>query len=209
MANEYYYDEVKHAGQILHKQYTDMMLKYEFDVELMQEDLGLDKTEAFFMNLVEKVPNFIQPYEELCRLYALYDEFDTELLTIEMIAFERTLALVTDKDGNFPTVMEYMFQENRPLMRFLNVGIEGLWEMGDLEESKELCEKLLRSDWMDNLGTRYKLKAMYEGMTLDEFDERFYDEEGYHKPELQTWFDNDFEEYPLLAEWKKEVVKME
>jgi hypothetical protein len=40
---KYYYDEAKHAGETVHKQYVSQMIKYEFDLEFMGEQLGFEK----------------------------------------------------------------------------------------------------------------------------------------------------------------------
>ena len=47
MAKEYYYDEAKHAGETVHKQYVSQMIKYEFDLEFMEEQLGFEETDFF------------------------------------------------------------------------------------------------------------------------------------------------------------------
>ena len=47
MAKKYFYDEAKHAGETVHKQYVRQMIKYEFDLEFMAEQLGFEETDFF------------------------------------------------------------------------------------------------------------------------------------------------------------------
>ena len=204
MAKEYYYDEVKHAGKILHKQYTDMMLKYQFDVVLMAEQIGIEEAESFLLNLIDKAPNFIQPYADLCVLYSRLEGVEDELAAIESAGFVISKSLVIDKNGNFPEVLEWGYIENRPIVRFLNMGAEELWQEGNLDEAKGLYEGLLRSNWMDNIGARYCLLAIYQGMSFDDYYNSFEAEDGLGK-DIDKWFNKGFKKYPLLVEWDKQT----
>jgi tetratricopeptide (TPR) repeat protein len=204
MNEGYVYDEIKHAGQILHKQYTDQMLKYEFDVQLMAEHLGIEEAESFLLNLIDKAPKFIQPYADLCVLYFEFGRTEEELAAIEAAGFVMSKSLVVDKDGNFPDLLEWGYMENRPIIRFLNMGAEELWEEDDLDAAKELYEGLLRSNWMDNIGARYCLLAIYQGMSFEDYDNNFEAEDGLGK-DIDKWFGKGFKKYPLLVEWEKQI----
>ena len=50
---------------------------------------------------------------------------------------------------------------------------EELWEEDDLDAAKSLCEKLFRANWKDNIGARYSILAISEGMSLEQFENHF------------------------------------
>ena len=84
------------------------------------------------------------------------------------------------------------------------MGAEELWSEGDLDAAKGLYEDLLRSNWMDNIGARYNLLAIYDGMSLEQFNKRFV-KDGYMDDKVSKWFSKGFKKHPLLVEWDKQV----
>ncbi|MFT6747019.1 MAG: hypothetical protein ACJAZ2_001365 [Glaciecola sp.] len=208
MNEGYVYDEIKYAGQILHKQYSEMLAKYEFNIQLMEEDLGFDKTEDFLLNLVDVVPKFIPPYEDLCKLYSLYEGAENEFLGTEAVGFVISKSLVIDEMGDFPEVLDWGFMENRPIIRFLLTGADELWGEGRVSEARSLYEGLLGSNWMDNIGVRYNLLAIHQKMTFEDFQNKFVSD-GYLSDEVEDWFEKGYKKVKLLVKWYKKITEME
>jgi hypothetical protein len=53
MEKEYIYSEIEHAGKELYKQYLGALVKYDFDVEKIDKELGFHQTEDFLLNLID------------------------------------------------------------------------------------------------------------------------------------------------------------
>ena len=180
---EYIYDEEKYGGEGL----TELLNLYE---EYHHEFSGLSEERAENLEeqlsiIIQNHPQFLIAYQELYSLYQEQERWsELELIIFRGYAIAKGLVI---KDGKFPEEMLWGFQENRPVIRFLLYGADMQWKLGNTEEAKYIYEGLLNSNPHDNIGARFILLAICEGMTADKFDDKFQDGELFE--EQMTWFE--------------------
>jgi hypothetical protein len=163
--------------------------------EEIQDEKDFNFVLNYLLGLSLRAPNFILLYEYslgmLNRLKAT-QEIDALKNNLE----QRKIAAceyVAQKDNIFNKNVVWAFHENRPLIRGLMSKADRIWESGQLKEAHELFSKIYKTNKKDNVGARYSLKATAEGMSFDEFEERFtyHDEQGsyYKTDEIIRWFE--------------------
>ena len=176
------------------------------------EGLSTEELTAIRMrlaDLITKAPDYLDTYLLLREVYTMA-EMHTQADKVLERAYKRALGLILDEQGRWPDVMEWVFMDNRPIIRTLNEKARALWYEGidDPESWRKafaIYENLLRTNPNDNIGTRYLLLAMLEKMTPPEFDDRFivWNElagEVYNGKE-NKWFDSKSKKHPELKLW--------
>lgn len=181
---EYIYDEEKYGGEGL----DELLAIYnEYDNEsegLPQEQQ--QELEHKLLSIIDRYPKFMLAYQEL---YSLFQEQErwTELELIVFRAYSITKSLILDENWQFPEELLWAFQENRPLIRFLYFGADMQWSLDCIEEAKFIYLGLLSSNPYDNLGVRFLLLGMLEGMSYEDYNKKF-DEDELTQGQ-QDWFD--------------------
>lgn len=191
---EYFYEETKYIKRQDLKEYVELMLKYDFMPEYIKDEKEFNQVFQYLVNLTVKAPNFIVVYEyalsmlELLELNEELTELRNDLEKRKIEACEK----IAEKEKLFTKTVEWGFHENRPLIRGLMCKADKLWEAGELKQANELFTKIYKTNEDDNVGARYSVKATGEGMSYQEFEERFTytDERGtyYKNEELWDWF---------------------
>ncbi len=200
---EYVYDPYKYADPVVVDMYEDTMMDFEFDILVMSEAVGFAETESFLKKCIQEAPLLISPYEKLCWLYKEAG-MNKKMREADKKGFEATVKVIRDKKGALPEIMEWGWVENRPLIGFISRRAIHYWREGKEEDAKMWFEYLLNSNVGDNVGIRYYWLCMQEGISHDEFIERFVEEDVY-KQEVFTWFDTTYPQYPFLVEWFRKV----
>lgn len=174
--------------------YENLMMKYDFMPEDIQDDNEYNRVFQYLVNLTLKAPDFLQPYEFSLSM-AKYLESDKELTLLTSDLRKRLLEAcyrIVDKEDIFNKKVEWGWQENRPLIRGLYFEADQLWKQGEIKKAHELFSKILKTNENDNIGARYSVKATQEGLSHQEFEKRFTysDEYGsyYKHEELTEWF---------------------
>jgi len=149
--------------------------------------------------LIDEDPDFFDTYLLLGRIL----EDEGEIQEAEMIldnAYQRVLKLLTDKNGDWPDVLEWGWLENRHIIRtVLNKAI-ALWENGELDNALDLFRKLLKTNPDDNAGVRTYILAIRMNMTFEGFEERF-NIDGFYDGELFDWFDENYKNFLDEFDW--------
>ena len=102
--------------------------------------------------------------------------------------------------------MEWIYLENRHIIRtILNKAIS-LWDKGENEEALDLLRKLLKTNPDDNIGARNYILAIRTGMTHAGFENKF-DKGGCYDSTLYDWFDKNHKKYPDEFGWWTEATK--
>ena len=171
--------------------YYDLCEKYNGNnSEYIKKQLG---------HLIVKDPDFLDSYLFLYEI--LLDEGN--LLEGEKIlnyAYERALKLITDKEGNWPDILEWGWLQNRHIIRtILNKAIS-LWENKKIDDALDLFRKLLKTNPNDNVGARYYILAIRMKISFEEFEKRF-DKGGYYDMELSEWFNENYKRFPDEFDW--------
>ena len=96
---------------------------------------------------------------------------------------------VADKKENWLyDKIEWGWLENQSIIRGLQNGAIKRWKEGKAKEVKQVFQNLLKTNPNDNSGDRYHLLAIFEGMTVKEFDKKM-GNSGFVPPTIPNWFD--------------------
>ena len=176
------------------KEYHDLMLEYDFQPDLIEDEAEFNRVFQYLVNLTEKAPDFLQPYEMVLSLISYLEESE-ELRALQQRIRARLLEAcyrIAEKHDVFNKRIEWGWHENRPLVRGFFSHADNLWKEGKINEAHELFSKILKTNENDNIGARYSVKATKEGLSYEEFEERFTysDDYGsfYKYEELSEWF---------------------
>tara|TARA_R110001592_G_scaffold60311_4_gene183315 strand:+ start:3089 stop:3700 length:612 start_codon:yes stop_codon:yes gene_type:complete len=200
---EYIYDEEKYGGKGL-QQLINLYETYDYELFNQPPD-KLEEIENILIQIIDEYPQFLTAYQELYSLYEEQERFaEQDLITFRGYAIAKSLVI---KNGKFPEEMHWMFQENRPVIRFLYLGAEMQWVLGNVEEAKYIFEGLLNSNPYDNIGARFVLLAINEEMSADEFDDKFQDGELFE--EQMKWFDKKAPKHKIFNKFFDMLKTME
>ena len=185
------------------REFTDkdhgVMQKYYDICERDSRDIRSVKTEM--MKLIQEDPNFLDSYLYVCEILHSEGKYSEEEKLLDE-AYSRAISVITDRQGNWPDVLEWGWLENRHIIRTLiNKGVS-LWNKGKTEDALEFFRKILKSNPGDNGGVRYFILAIRMGMTYKEYEKRF-DRGGYYNMDIVNWFDENFSKFPDEFDWLK------
>jgi tetratricopeptide (TPR) repeat protein len=137
--------------------------------------------------LIEKNPNFFDSYLSLYEILQDEGNLDKAEKVLDG-AYERAIKLITDKEGNWPDILEWAWLENRHIIRTLLNKAISLWERKEVDGALDLFRKLLRTNPGDNLGARDYILAIRQGMRFEDFEKHF-NKGGFYDKELTDEFD--------------------
>ncbi len=165
-----------------------------YDLIERAENLGIEGIKEEAKELIKKDPDFLDPYTLLFEI--LQDEGDFEGAEAMLDeAYQRAIRLITDKEGNWPDLLEWGFLENRHIIRaIVNKGL-WLWDNGENEEALSIFRNLLRTNENDNVGARFYILGIRMDMTFEEFQDRF-DKGGYYDRDIVEWFAENMDKFP-------------
>lgn len=199
---EYIFDEEKYGGKGL-EQLISLYEYYHYDL-YDQPKSDLEKIATSLENIRSSYPKFITVYQELWGLYAeMGDTEKEELIFQEGYKLAQELVI---KKGKFPVALGWAFQENRSIIRFLFNGACREWEQGNLDKTGQLYTGLLSSNLYDQIGTRYDLLALIEGLTYEEHITRFGEEE--ISEEQMNWFNENAPLHEVFDDFFKMLEEM-
>ena len=157
--------------------------------------------------LIPKDPDFFETYNSLQDLLSMIGKKDEANILIKQ-ASERALKKIADQQGNWPDRLEWVYLENRHIIRALFNQALLLWKEGTIDSALDFFRKLLRSNPNDNLGVRYFILAIRKNMKFTEFDERF-NKKGFYTNEIDHWFYNNYLLFPEDFEWWEKEIEDE
>lgn len=158
--------------------------------------------------LIEQDPDFYDSYLTLCDILR-HQGRHAEAEQLLETAYQRALARITAKNGQWPQTMEWGWLENRHIIRtFLNKALAD-WTAGNTEAALDLLRKLLRSNPGDNIGARDYILAIRMGMTFEGFEKKFLSQYGYDGIKMIEWFDKNISRFPEEFGWWKKAVDYE
>lgn len=156
--------------------------------------------------IIKQDPDFFDPYITLYEYYVADTNFKNAIKIMEQ-GYERAMKLIC-KNGAFPDKLNWLFAENRHIARMLYNYACFLW----LHEKKELAietlNHLLKSNSNDNIGARYAIAAILDGLkSLQEYEEKFLNPDGYSldiEP-LEEWFNGVARNHKKIFGWWLEL----
>ncbi|HDS45400.1 MAG TPA: tetratricopeptide repeat protein [Methanomicrobia archaeon] len=149
--------------------------------------------------LIERDPDYLDPYLLLCDLFRDEDNLLEAERTLNA-AYERALNLITDTNGNWPDVLEWVWLENRHIIRTILRKAVALWISEKTGSALDLLRQLLKTNPGDNVGARNYILAIRMGMRFDEFETRF-NKGGYYDSDMVNWFEANYKKFPDEFEW--------
>jgi tetratricopeptide (TPR) repeat protein len=157
--------------------------------------------------LIKKDPDYLDPYLRLFSILQYEDDFAEADRTLDD-AYRRALRLITDKAGNWPDVLEWLWLENRHIIRTIFNKAVSLWQKRDVAGALDLLRRLLKTNPGDNVGARDYILAIRMNMTFEQFEDRF-NKAGFHDNEMSDWFDKNSRKFPdEFGWWEKAVEKL-
>ncbi|RLI64127.1 MAG: ATP-dependent protease [Candidatus Asgardarchaeum californiense] len=127
---------------------------------------------------IEEDPDFLDSYLILYQI--LEDKGD--LNKAEKVldeACRRAIALITDKDGNWPNVLERVWLENRHIIRTILNKALLLWRKEKVGNPWICLGNFLKTNPNDSVEARYYILAIRMNMSFEEFENRF-NKSGYY-----------------------------
>jgi hypothetical protein len=190
---EYVYQESDYIKAKDLAEFHRIMILYGFMPEDIEDMDEYNDVLLFLFSIAEKAPNFLQAYEYAITMIHQLKETPETIATLKELEHDFMLACerIAIKDDIYTKTVEWSWVENRPLIRGLFRKADKLWIAGNLAEAHELFTKLYKTNEDDNIGVRYCLKAIGQGMSRDDFNKRFVSADGgyYISDELEKWFE--------------------
>lgn len=178
--------------------YYDLLEKY--------DGTNAKTTKTKIEKLIKEDPDFFDTYLLLLNILEDEGKFEEAAQILES-AFNRAINLITDKNGNWPDMLEWGLLENRHIIRtILNKAIL-LWDFKQFDEALDLLRKLLKTNPGDNIGARDYILAIRMNMSFEDFEKRF-NKGGFYDNELTDWFENNYKKFPdEFGWWEKAMEK--
>lgn len=158
------------------------------------------KSEKILLKLIKQDPDFFDTYTVLHEYY-LNSGKGTKAYNLMAKGYERAMGLLLNRNGRYPTSLPWGYVENRHIIRILFNFAALLWLNSDTKNALDIFNRLLKTDNDDNIGARYMIVAIHEGIkSLFEFEEMFNDENGNWDWQAQEkWF------WEVSGKYKKEI----
>lgn len=187
-----YIDERDHGREIEEAYYDCAVAMADDEVN---DPEGIGQT---LRALIKQAPDFLGPYLLLGELLKREGR-EVEASALFRAAAERAVAELEDEAGKLPSILEWGWLGNRHIMRALNTYAGEAWQAGETEEALAISQYLLRACPNDNLGVRYVILAILEGMSHDKFMRDF------QKLAGSDWFRTGAAKHPEQLGWLLEA----
>jgi hypothetical protein len=145
--------------------------------DLLDRKLSPRRLKSEMKRLIELDPLFLDPYPVVAGIL-MAEGKEGEAKALLKDAYERSMRMIVDKDGNWPKKMSWNWFENRHVIRAIQRWAFELWSEGKSSEALEIFRSLLRTNPDDNIGARYCILAVRMGLGPD-YEERFLVEPGF------------------------------
>ncbi len=170
---------------------------------------SLEQLKTKLSEFITEDPDFLEPYLVLEEIYQ-QEENPEKAAQIRQEAFDRAVSLITDKEGNWPDLLPWSYDENRHIIRTLLQQAISEWENREWQQALDLLRLLIITNPNDNVAARYYILAIRMGFTFSGFEDRF-NKGGYYDQELSDWFDEHVhrftDEFDWWLKWKKNHQK--
>ncbi len=168
-------------------------MKY-YDILDKYDGRNSKNTISALKKLIKEDPFFLDSYNLLLEVYDDLGD-STNYTSVVVEAGKKGLDLILDKKGDWPSLLEWGFLENRHIIRaILNLGMY-FWQKGEDGEALDIFRNLLRSNLNDNIGARDFILAIRSGMSYQKFHKKF-DKGGYFDNDLTEWFAQESKKFP-------------
>jgi len=154
-----------------------------------------------FLKLIKKDPDFLDPYSHASEILKEEGK-DKKARELEDEAFKRALAIILDKNGNWPDEIPWGWIENRHIVRVLMRGADNYWIDGQFEKALDLYRKLFKSNLSDNIGARYAIAGLRMGLSYDKYMAQVWPKSLVPAEHILKWFRKNGKKFPEeYTEW--------
>lgn len=166
------------------------------------------KSEKILLKLIKEDPDFFDAYTVLHEYYLSYGKV-AKAYELMQKGYERAMRLVLDENGKFPTSLPWLYMENRHIIRVMFNFALLLWLNSDTKNALVILNRLLKSNPNDNIGARYMIVAILDGIKSNyELEKMFDNGSGYINWEAQEkWFLKAAKKYKNEIGWWFEIVE--
>jgi len=152
---------------------------------------------SLLKKLMEEDPYYLETYIYLSEILENEGHIkEAEEVLLE--AYQKAMELIKGNDGKLPYRLSWKHETNRHLIKaILETGIM-FWEIGEIDKALEILKRLYKLDPEDDIGVKYYILAILEGMGFEEFELTFGKNGGYDTKSLESWFNKyreKFEEF--------------
>jgi len=176
-----------------------------YDLQEKYDGTNAKTTKTKIEKLIKEDPDFFDTYLLLLNILEDEGKFEEAAQILE-VAFNRAINIITDKNGNWPDMLEWGLLENRHIIRtILNKAIL-LWDFKQFDEALDLLRKLLKTNPGDNIGARDYILAIRMNMSFEDFEKRF-NKGGFYDNELSDWFEKNYKKFPDEFGWWEKAMK--
>jgi len=188
----------KQIDEFIDNPHYDVATEYD---ELLDSVLLKDQVIKRLNALLNKDPYYFDTYYYLAQIYSEDGNF---ILARKILrkGYELAVKKIVNFRGEFPKRMEWLWLENRHLIRIINNWALFLWKEGKTEDALEIFRRLIRCNPNDNIGARYNILAIR--MNIDpEFESDLIsaDPEFIDAEIIDEWFHKNATSYPDEFFW--------
>ncbi len=175
--------------------------------DLTENRLTTKRVIKEIQELIKEDPDYYDPYLFFADFLENSGE-EQKARELKQEAYQRAISRISDKEGNFPSRIEWGWLENRHVVRAIEQWGFQCWEDENTEEALQIFRKLLHSNPNDNIGARHNILAIRLGLSSD-YELKFSVK---RMPEyldafkLSKWFKQNCQQFPDEFNWWFEAV---
>ncbi len=177
---------LKKTKTIFEDKDRDVVMDYYDIIDALEVGEDIDKIKLEIRKLIKKDPDFCDAYLLLSDIYMDAGEEQKAKIMID-IAYSQAMKLISKRGNKLPATVEWAILENRHILRSLCKKADSYWKENKIIEAYALMENILSINPIDNLGIRFLMLAILEGMSQKAFVKKFPPDKG--GSELFEWFD--------------------
>jgi len=159
-------------------------------------DTDIGKGIQKLKGMIKKDPDFFDAYTSLADLH-LVNENPEAMYKVLKDGYNRAMKLII-KRGKFPDELSWLYMENRHIIRVIFQYAMFMWEVGEKEDALRIFQQLLGSNYNDNIGARYAIVALLEGLpSMEAYEDKFRSKDGYglDARKVEKWFEKASNKY--------------
>ena len=176
----------------------------EASVELydLLEISSASKKRKELIRLMNRDPYFFDSYVVLSEELAASGEVKESIKVLNE-GYRKADELLSFGGKGWPKVLAWGWHENRHIIRCLTNKAVLDWDLGDIDSALKILRYLLASNPSDNVGARFYILAIKEGMSLSQYEDEI-ERDGIVDDEFFEWFNRGIKKYSEeFSEWIK------
>lgn len=184
----------------------DHPIQYDYDEIIEMRDIVSNTAVVFELKaLIEEDPFYFDPYLTLAGILESEGNL-LEALHLRELAYELALDTILDEDNKWPDTLDWVFIENRHIIRALFSMVDIYWQNNQAQKALYLLRNLLRVNPLDNIEARYNILAIRMGLSFQEF-QKLTDRNENGGFDIGEWFESNKNQFPEDFDWWKGDVE--